>query len=39
MISALREVLLDERDTGGLEVIDCNGAAHRVTLREPLGVT
>src|SRR5262245_3506858 len=39
VINGPREISLDERKNGlaGLEVIDCHGASHRVTLREPVG--
>ena len=40
LIHAPRVVSIDERENGlaGVEVIDCNGAVHRVQLREPIAV-
>jgi len=39
-IHAPREVSIDEREDGlaALEVIDCDGAVHRIELREPIEV-
>jgi len=40
VIDAPRQVSIDEREEGlaALEVIDCDGAAHTVKLREPIEV-
>jgi Family of unknown function (DUF5335) len=40
VINAPRQVSLDECEAGlaGMEVIDCNGASHRLTLQKPVEV-